>query len=78
MDKNKSLRFSQKHRIEQKEMVKKVYESPAVEVLNLGCSHSVLTGSLTNAPIRVGTVTVDSYHAGFDDGVNDFKDISFD
>ena len=58
--------------------IRKTYESPAFEVLSLGCSHSVLTGSLTDHPITVGNVTVEAYSAGFDDSGNDFKDISFD
>lgn len=38
----------------------------------------ILVGSLTTTPIKVGSVTVKEYEAGFNEAGNDFKEISFD
>lgn len=59
-------------------MTKRSYTALTTEILRVESSAGFLTGSLTAVPIEIGTVKVENFEAGFNEGGNDFKDISFD
>lgn len=61
-------------------MMKRVYEKMTAVPVSLATQSSVLTGSLTVNAIKVNSVNVEDYDAGFvvNPGDNDFKDVSFD
>lgn len=47
--------------------------------LVLACTSSpILVGSKTSVSIQVNSVDVEPYSAGFDEGGNDFKEITFE
>ncbi len=60
--------------------MKIVYKKMEIDCMAVRLESGILTGSLTNQSIKVNTVTVDEYDAGFDIGLehNDFQDLSFD
>lgn len=59
-------------------MKRRSYIALATQPLAYRLQESVLAGSVTSCPIKVGRVTVDDFSAGFNIDGNDFKDISFD
>ena len=58
--------------------VKKSYLKPFVSCLDAEIESGFLAASLTEVPITVDKVSVEDYTAGFNEGGNDFKEISFD
>lgn len=58
-------------------MKKSVYVSPSVETMMLKVSHMILTGSVTDHPVQVNSVTVEAYAKDTGFGTDGTWDISF-
>ena len=60
--------------------MKKIYVQMTIAPLAVETESGILTGSLTTTKIKVNTVEVEEFDAGFDIGTehNDFQDLSFD
>ena len=57
---------------------KRPYVPLSVSPLQVESSQPLLVGSKSAQAIRVNDVTVEPYVPGFNDGGNDFQDVSFD
>lgn len=60
--------------------MKKTYRPMVIEPLSIRFGSSILTASPTTTNIKVSTVKVEEFDAGFDFGSEhyDFQDLSFD
>ncbi len=60
--------------------MKRIYKHMSIESLAIFSEASILTGSVTSVKIKVNTVEVEEFDAGFSIGPegNDFQDVSFD
>ena len=58
--------------------MKSNYTTPETSIYDTELRMSFLTGSVTNKAMTINRVEVHDFDNGFDEGGNDFKDISFD
>lgn len=56
--------------------ISRKYSKPGLSYLEVEVGSQILAGSVKS--IDVSNVTVTDYSKGFEDGADDFKDISFD